>query len=266
MRHRSTAMLAVGLACGSPAAAQIDCQGGALAVATQRPDLTGYELLFQQNGVAFYARLTEAEQPVQAQLAVLNGGSRPVEVSYSLQVGMAPQGGPAEVALGRHCARIGPGEYALASLAAPPRSSSIRVRNLTIASLAAAPSPPARSTDAPTAAPVGAPPAPAAEGPPAGSRAVPPAAAERLDTTAPAAAAPPGRVVAATAAAPAPAEEEETERAVLDPLITALRWISAAALAVAGAGLILPVLAGVALVIGAGAASVWRGVRSAGRR
>lgn len=265
MRHRIVALLALGLTPVPGAAGQLDCPAGGLAVVAQRPDLTGYELLFQQNGVAFYALLPEEQHSAQARLAVLNSGTRGVEVSYSVQVGMAPQGGP-EIALGRHCARIGSGQYAVAPLAAPARAASVRVRNLTIASLS---DPPPADPPGAAQARVPAPTAPvaAAAAPPqvATTGRQPPTPSEARGTPEAHEAAAAQELALASGDADTSHQPEGIGGAAR-AVITGLRWISAVALGMAGVGLVLPVLAGLGLVLTAGAAAAWRTLRPGGRQ
>jgi hypothetical protein len=269
------------------ALAQTGCDDPAVSVRAGAAPLQGFAVLFQQNGVTFYGRAAAADGTPVARIMIRNGNRFPVEVSYSVLLEYTADSLPRSLGLGRHCAQIPAGHFALAedAVLAPP--SALRVRNLTVANLAAgqtsagAPlilSPPA---DAP---PRGAPRSTGAAAPPARQASAAPKSAPRTRGQAPAVVdtpdAPPS-----TASAPATAGRSATEPARARPPVSrpeelgpvrgedgALRaWaleathavffsLSAIVMVAAGVGLLLPVVAGFALLAALGVGLVLRRV------
>ena len=161
---RRTAMLVgmLGLPLAASAAlAQTECDDPAVSVSAAPASLAGFAVLFRQNGVTFYGRPAATEGTPVARILIRNGNRFPVEVTYSVLLEFAGDSLPRSLDLGRHCAQIPPGQYATAEDAAPAPPTVLRVRNLTIADLSAARGaagqPPALAPAPPAIAPRGAP-------------------------------------------------------------------------------------------------------------
>ena len=117
--------------------AQIGCDDPAVSVSAAGAPLEGFAVLFQQNGVTFYGRAAAADGTPLARILIRNGNRFPVEVSYSVLLEFTVDALPRSLGLGRHCAQIPAGQFAMVEDAVPAPPSAMRVRNLTIANLAA---------------------------------------------------------------------------------------------------------------------------------
>ncbi|MBW3629646.1 MAG: hypothetical protein KY464_10145 [Gemmatimonadetes bacterium] len=140
MRRSSAAIaiLAALLRGGGTGAAQVGCDDAAVSVSPRGGSIEGYSVLFQQNGVTFYGRAATTENAPVARIMIRNGNRFPIEVSYNVLLEYRTDSLPRSLSLGRHCAQIPAGQFAMAEDAAPAPPSALRVRNLTIANLAAA--------------------------------------------------------------------------------------------------------------------------------
>jgi hypothetical protein len=278
------------------AVAQIGCDDPAVSVRAGAAPLEGFAVLFQQNGVTFYGRAADEDGTPLARIMIRNGNRFPVEVSYSVLLEYTADSLPRSLGLGRHCAQIPAGQFAVAEDVVPAPPSALRVRNLTIANLAAgqtsagAPlilSPPADAfpKGGPRSRVAVVPPAtpPAARRPTAALGSTPPdrsqapavvdspdaprstgvtPATVRRTATEPARARPP--VSRPEELGPVRAEDGALGAWALEATHAVFFSLSAIVIVAAGVGLLLPVLAGFALLAALGVGLVRRRVARRG--